>query len=715
MADVRAKALEVAADLRRKLAEIDRLSGASGLRASEAARKKAAREAAHVVTVPPCKDAAQRALLERDVFEWLRFYFADIFTYEFTSQQREMITAIRDALLVGGDQAIAASRGEGKTTLAECVLVYCVLTGAVRFAVLFSATGELATKSLDTIKGHIADNETLCDYYPEVCVPVRALENTPQRANYQRVVGRRHDTGEPYGPVQTQFSWCGREVQFPRVPGSTCSGAVIATRGLDAAVRGLKVGNMRPDLAVIDDPDTAETVNSEEQAAKLEDKIERAIAGLAGQRRGIARVMLTTIQKPKCVSAKFTDRTQKPSWSGRRFKFLPSMPDRMDLWDEFVTMQRADWVADPNTTKAREFYVAHRAEMEAGAVVANPHRYVAGELSALEHFFIKVARSDWPAVLTEYQNDPPEELGPVESGITAHRICKQLSGYQRGVIPEGCVFLTMGCDVGKWYLHWVVRAWKADGTGYTIDYGEKAVYGVTRNTDDGLDMALHRAIVSLLEERDQSEYQQDGERKTIDLVLIDGRYRTDAVYATVQPLYPKVRAVMGHGRSHGCVGTQYRPVLTVTQRSRPLGVGCDERVQQCGSGYLWVTNADADQWKAWEHDRWMSDPTKPGAMFLFGENGKDPRGLSGDEVTHQQYAKHICGEVEVEESDNGLLRRYWKKKNENHWLDASYYADVAAHILGVKVTAALPAVVARHRRSAVLSTGFGRPDGRTFV
>ena len=80
-----------------------------------------------------------------------------------------------------------------------------------------------------------------------------------------------------------------------------------------------------------------------------------------------------------------------------------------------------------------------------------------------------------------------------------------------------------------------------------------------------------------------------------------------------------------------------------------------------------------------------SDPAKPGCLFLFGEPGNEPRGLSGDELTHQQYAKHICGEVEVEEVTNGLVKRYWKKKNENHWLDASAYCNVAASIEGIRL------------------------------
>ena len=163
-------------------------------------------------------------------------------------------------------------------------------------------------------------------------MPVLALENTPNRAHYQLVTGRRHDNGEPYQAVPSRFSWCGQEIVLPNVPGSASAGAIIATRGLDSAVRGFNKRNRRVDVAGIDDPDTEETVNNEEQAAKLEKRIDRAIAGLGGQKRSVARVMLTTLQNRICCSYKFTDPAQKPSWKGRRFRFLVKPPERPDLW-----------------------------------------------------------------------------------------------------------------------------------------------------------------------------------------------------------------------------------------------------------------------------------------------------------------------------------------------------------------------------------------------
>ena len=233
------------------------------------------------IIVPPCGSPDRRAELEASTVDWLRYYFGDEcaspFWYEFTSQQRDMIDAIGHAIAVGGDQAIAASRGEGKSTLCWRTLLKHVLCGKVEFAVLFAASGTMATNIIGNLKMDIESAGRLAIDYPEVCEPIAALEGIPQRAKSQTVSGRRHDNGDEYEQAESKFTWCGNEIILPAVPGSPAAGAIIATRGLDAAVRGLNQRGKRPTVAIIDDPDTEESSRSELQAGKLEDRIDKGI------------------------------------------------------------------------------------------------------------------------------------------------------------------------------------------------------------------------------------------------------------------------------------------------------------------------------------------------------------------------------------------------------------------------------------------------------
>ena len=112
--------------------------GIEDFRARDSQRKRESLEARKALYIPKPQNLAHRKLLESDVFEWLRWYFgadagpgADIFTEPFQRHHIEMIQAIEDATVHAGDQAIAAPRGEGKSTIAECVTIYNILKGKV--------------------------------------------------------------------------------------------------------------------------------------------------------------------------------------------------------------------------------------------------------------------------------------------------------------------------------------------------------------------------------------------------------------------------------------------------------------------------------------------------------------------------------------------------------------------------------------------------------
>lgn len=683
--DLRARADE----LRKKLAALDQLTGKSNERDRDAQRKRAARAASKEVLVPACADRERRARLEADDAAWLRWYCEDLFWYDFRPQQLMMIEAIRNAILSGGDQALAASRGEGKTKNFERMLLKYSLQGIISFSILFGATGGGARDSLASIMQAIETNARLAADYPEVCIPVRALENTPNRAHYQIVTGLRHDNGEPYKAVSSKFKWCGQEIVFPNVPGSSSAGCIIATRGLDGAVRGLNKFDRRPDVVGIDDPETETSAANPDTVTKLEKKIDRAIAGLGDQQHTVARVMLTTLQNRICLSYKYTDPQQKSSWKGRRFRFLVKPPDRTDLWEEFVQLQIEDWqnevATGKETTKAHDLYVARQQEMDAGAEVSNPYRHTAKQLSALEFYYVQVAKLGQAAVSTEYDNDPPEEAGPVESGITAYRIQRQVNGYARKVVPPTCTLLTQGIDTRKVALHWTVRAWQADCTPFTLDYGVTETRGTVTGSDDGLDLALIRALKERMEQVKESPYcRENGEAVPIMLTLVDAGWRTPAVYQACREIGLGIMPAMGFGKSAGCAQANFSEIQHRT-RDRQPGFGWFLSRKDD----LWLVCMDADRWKAWEHDRWMTDPGRVGAATLFGQRGETGR-LSFDERNHHSYARHITAEVEVEEVVKGVLKRGWKSKTDNnHWLDASYMSNVAANICGIRLMRAV--------------------------
>lgn len=631
--------------------------------------------------VPAPGDALRRQRLEADVYEWLHWYLPGVFTSPFQEHHCEMIEAILRAVTYAGDQGIAAPRGEGKSSLAEGVTLYIILKGLLSFVVIFSATAPDAKNSLGSVKEYIGDSDQLAADYPALCVPVREVQSTPNKAHSMRVYR------DDFGQAEARFVWNGPEISFPSIAGLTCAGARFTTRGLDSAVRGLKKGSRRPQLAIIDDPDTAATAASDDQADKLAERIERAIAGLAPQGKRMSRVLLTTLQNRRCVSARFTDPTVKPSWNGKRFSLITKPPTRVDLWEEYIGLREARTKEDPFARKAHTFYLKRRKVMDAGAVVANPFSFDNRvlpdgsrlQVSTLQRYYDFVADNGLDSALCELQNDPPEASGPLESGITAYRIQRQVSGYPREQVPPAIQALVQGIDVGKYALHFVVKAFRADATAFVIDYGIQEVHNMSAESPDAaIDRAILAALYSRREAMLSTPYTTvDGEIVEVKKTLVDARYRKAAVYHFCQDAGLGYEPAMGHGRSRGCAERNFRPPVRVS----PNRIPGDEWYKSLQPAGVWLVIMNTDHWKSWEHDRWMTPPKMPGSCLLFGDPGENER-LSPDQKGHFSVSKHLTNEIEIEE--DGVRR--WKVKSKTiHYYDASYMADVAGSMSGISL------------------------------
>jgi hypothetical protein len=682
--------------LRKLLQQVESVPGVGNVaeRERDANRKRESRAAGKTVAVPACADPERRKRLEANDEAWLLWYFGEDsgsenpFTYEFTEQQKEMITAIRHAITRGEDQSIAASRGEGKTTYCQRMILKYTLQGVIKFAILFAATGSAAQDSLETIQTEIESNDRLCADYPEVCVPVRALDNTPNRAHYQLVVGKRHDNGQPYDPTASSFSWCGQQIYLPKVPGSPSKGAIIATRGLDSEVRGVSKKGKRPDVAVIDDPDTQETIRNPEQADKLEKKIDRDIAALGGQKRSIGRVMLSTIQNRKCISFKFTDPQQKQSWKPKRFRFLVKPPDRLDLWQEYISLKQTDWVK--GTSKAHEFYLANRDVMDAGAIVGNVNRFTAAEVSALEFYYTQVARLGAEAVATEYDNDPAEDENTQRLVLTAYHIQHNCSsGLEKRQVPEETVCITVGGDVQKLGLHWVAIAWNEFGAGAIVDYDFFEFQTADKKAAD-CELHILEGLHAWYQAQQEIPYRTPSEVEfDADITLIDQGWREESW--NIQP----VQIFCNQVGFNNFIPSKGESPYRRPNESPHILIGDNWHVTFRGGIPLVMTNSD--HWKLKVHEGLLLEAGQPGALTLFTPRRPDGR---VNNTGHLSFSKHLLAESwETRQKKGGFggsRTGWWKSPKPNHYFDATYQAICARAMRRISVlsTAAPPAPAA---------------------
>jgi hypothetical protein len=103
---------------------------------------------------------------------------------------------------------------------------------------------------LDDIKNILTYNDELLADFPEVCLPIRALDGVPHRANHQMCGGER-----------TQVVYTSDCLQLPTIKTDwgVSSGSIVQPRGLTGRLRGMSrtLSNgttIRPDCIILDDP-----------------------------------------------------------------------------------------------------------------------------------------------------------------------------------------------------------------------------------------------------------------------------------------------------------------------------------------------------------------------------------------------------------------------------------------------------------------------------
>jgi hypothetical protein len=618
------------------------------------------------IAIPECKNPERKANCIDDIVLALNTYFTNKFTDRFTSDQIDLINEICYRAKYGGDKAEAAPRGGGKTTIAECVILLLVLKGVLRFPIIVCATAEDAESVLGNIKSELERNELLYEDYPEVCAPVRELAGSAARARMQTARGSR-----------TWLVWQKHRVILPDIKGSRCGGSVIETRGCDAAIRGVRRGAMRPDFILVDDAETRESVESQTQTQKRKRIIDQDLAGLGGPGVKIARLMLCTIMRHDSLAAQYTDRKMNPGWSGSRRKLLVQKPDREDLWDQYILLlHEGARKGDLSGRKAMQFYESRRDDMDAGAKVSAPDRYIETpshdgtpiEISPIQHCYNWIAKIGEVAFETEYNNSPPAESLPEESGISASIIQSSTNGNYKGFVPEDATIITAAIDVGKYYCHYVVGAWLPGATGHVIDYGVIEVHNANQ---EGTENAIRQALHSWREEVMAEPYKtQDGEEKQISIVLVDAGNWDTTIYSFCGETGGRLfRASKGFGSAH-----RQSPFRSPRNNTKTRLVGEHWYVSMMPDG-TWLHGLDSDYWKRWVHDRFLTPVGRPGSLSLWGADARE----------HMSYGKHLTAETEIVEFVPGKgERRFWKREHRNnHWFDSTYMMCAAASMVGV--------------------------------
>jgi hypothetical protein len=631
------------------------------------------------------KAPARRAACRASFLAFCEQYFPARFTLPWAAFHHEAAARLQRCATEGGRLALALPRGSGKTTLAQCAVLWAVLYGLRRYVVLVHASDDLAIPSLKGLKAELEGNDLLFEDFPEVCWPIRQLERSASRARMQTV-----------GGASTRMEWSAGGVVLPTVEGSLASGAVFDTVGITGSVRGLVHSGpegemMRPDLVLVDDVQTRESSKSPTQTTDRELVVTGDLMGLAGPGKALACAMLCTVIYPGDLSDRFLDATRHPEWNGLRVKMLEAMPAATPLWNDYQEARRQALRAGQDAEAAgNAFYRVRRAEMDEGAKVSWPDRKRPGELSAVQSA-MNLYLTDPRTFRAEYQNDPePPDVPGDYLELTADQVSARLNRLPRGTAPRETTRVTAAIDVQKGGLYWLACAWAEDFSGAVLDYGtfpaQTRPYYLASDLrpsfDDlfpalPLEARIYAALAALVGRLAAHDFRGEaGEGLKVERIFIDSQWgeSRDAIYKFVREGGHKGLVLPSHGRGIPAAQLAMDEWHFDPRAGQRVGMGWKIFPADAKRGRHVVI--DTNQWKSFLDERLRVPPGGKSGLWLFGDRPAE----------HELLADHLTAEYRVKTFGRGREVDSWIRRpdrTENHWWDALVLAAAAASERGL--------------------------------
>lgn len=570
----------------------------------------------------------------------------------------KFINALEDKILRGGLKHVRWPRGKGKSTWVKIAILWAALYGHIFFSVVVEKTKGMAQMVVDEIWKRVYLSPRISVDFPEFAVAMKDVELTPQRMRSQTYHGK-----PTYMKMDvSRFHY----YKLPTLDGFPNTGAIIAYRGADQALRGINIESARPDFFFLDDPQSDEDAKNPATVDKIEKNITGAVLGSGEINERISAVMASTAIEPDDVSERFADPHRHPEWETDTEKLVVSFGPKepMSKYLKFAEIDEA---------QAHEYFVAHRAELEDGVEMMDANDFdPSRECSAYEHALYLLHTMKSASFFAEYQMTPTRVQGIYK--ISPKAVRERVNGVPFGVVPHQCDQGVLAfCDVNAVAgLRWEICAFGKGRVAATLAYGQYPAEG-RRLYPEGIPESaipnyLAPAIVEVANAVMGIELKDElGQPVKVRGICFDGGWQTECVATAVEGLKSRgITAVWSKGYSSRDYSRYHH---------ESVAIGKIEGLKAAEECHTWTTANgtylafNSDYWKEVSQTSYLAAPLEPSSSSFYGD----------DPVVHFQFAQEVCNEeLQMKESSTKYGHIYrWKKEKTK----PNHYGDVHAGVL----------------------------------
>ena len=263
-----------------------------------------------------------------DLKYFVEYFFPHHFWGEMSEMHRAFCEVDKDKQRRGLKEAIAAPRGNAKTTFKVLIdPIHDIVYGFERFILIIGYSDTEAIDKVKDIRNELLSNENL-------------------RAVYGKLVSPKCGMGDFV----------------------TSNNVRVVARSRGGQVRGLKHGADRPSKIISDDIESLISVNTPEQRDKTKQWFFKDVIG-CGRADGQSNFTLVgTIIHEESLLA---DLLKKPGWRHKKYQAIKSWASNTDLWNEWERLYCN--LDDPDREEtAQQFYNDNQPAMDEGVKVLWP-------------------------------------------------------------------------------------------------------------------------------------------------------------------------------------------------------------------------------------------------------------------------------------------------------------------------------------------------------